>query len=125
MLIGVHFDYWGDLLVGLGWVGAILLLHRRYGVPPAVVAVGRTALSNYLLATLLCTTIFYGHGLGLFGSVNRVGQLAIVAVVWAIQLLVSPWWLGRFAMGPLEWALRWAMLGRRVPIRLTSAEPAA
>ena len=125
MLVGVHLDYWGNLLVGMGWVAAILLLHRRYGIPPAVVAVGRTALSNYLLATLLCTTIFYGHGLGLFGSVNRAGQLAIVAVVWAIQLVVSPWWLGRFAMGPLEWALRWAMLGYRLPIRLTSAEPAA
>jgi uncharacterized protein len=125
MLVGVHLDYWGNLLVGLGWMGAILLLHRRGSVPPAVVAVGRTALSNYLLATLLCTTVFYGHGLGLFGSVNRVGQLAVVAVVWAIQLIVSPWWLGRFAVGPLEWVLRWATLGRRVPIRLTSAEPAA
>ena len=40
-------------------------------------------------------------------------------------LVVSPWWLGRFAMGPLEWVLRWAMVGRRAPIRLTAAEPAA
>jgi uncharacterized protein len=125
MLVVVHFDYWGNVLVGLGWVGAILLLHRRGMVPHAVVAVGRTALSNYLLATLLCTTVFYGHGLGLFGSVDRVGQLAFVVFVWAIQLAVSCWWLGRFAMGPLEWALRWATLGHRVPIRLTIAEPAA
>jgi uncharacterized protein len=125
MLVGFHLDYWGNLLVGLGWVGAILLLHRRGVVPHAVAAVGRTALSNYLLATLLCTAVFYGHGLGLFGSVDRVGQLAVVAVVWAIQLVVSPWWLGRFAMGPLEWVLRWAMVGRRAPIRLTAAEPAA
>jgi uncharacterized protein len=125
MLVGVHFDYWGNLLVGLGWVGAIVLLHHRGLVPRAVVAVGRTALSNYLLATLLCTTVFYGHGLGLFGSVDRVGQLAVVAVVWAIQLVVSSWWLGRFATGPLEWALRWAAYGRRMPIRLTAAERAA
>jgi len=125
MVVGVHLEYWGNLLVGVGWVGAILLLLRRGWVPPAVVAVGRTALSNYLLATLLCTTVFYGHGLGLFGSVDRVGQWAVVAVVWVIQLFVSPWWLTRFAMGPLEWVLRWATLGRRVPIRLTSSEPAA
>jgi uncharacterized protein len=125
MLVGIHLDYWGDLLVGLGWVGAILVLLRRGVVPHAVVAVGRTALSNYLLETLLCTTVFYGHGLGLFGSVDRVGQLAFVALVWAIQLIVSSWWLGRFAMGPLEWMLRWATLGHRVPIRLTTGEPAA
>ena len=125
MLVGIHLEYWGNMLVGLGWVGAILLLQRRGMVPHAVVAVGRTALSNYLLATLLCTTVFYGHGLGLFGSVDRVGQLAVVAVVWAIELVLSPWWLGRFAMGPSEWALRWATVGRREPIRLTAAEPAA
>jgi uncharacterized protein len=125
MLVGIHLEYWGNMLVGLGWVGAILLLQRRGMVPHAVVAVGRTALSNYLLATLLCTTVFYGHGLGLFGSVDRVGQLAVVAVVWAIELVLSPWWLGRFAMGPSEWALRWATVGRREPIRLTAPEPAA
>jgi uncharacterized protein len=125
MLVGVHFDYWGNMLVGLGWMGAILLAYRHGMVSNAVVAVGRTALSNYLLATLLCTTVFYGHGLGLFGSVDRVGQLLIVVLVWAIQLIASPWWLRRFAMGPLEWALRSATLGHRVPIRLTTPEPVA
>jgi uncharacterized protein len=125
MLLSIHLDYWGNLFVGFGWLGAILLLHRRDWLSAAIAAVGRTALSNYLLATLLCTTVFYGHGFGLFGSVDRVGQLAVVVIVWMIQLVVSPWWLSRFAMGPLEWVLRWATVGRRVPIRLTSAEPAA
>jgi uncharacterized protein len=69
--------------------------------------------------------VFYGHGLGLFGSVDRVGQLLVVVLAWTIQLIVSPWWLRRFAMGPLEWVLRWATLGHRVPIRLTTAAPAA
>ena len=125
MLVGIHLDYWGNLLVGLGWLGAVLLLHRRGLIPNAIVAVGRTALSNYLLATLLCTTVFYGHGLGLFGAVERPGQLAVVGAVWAIQLVGSSWWLGRFAAGPLEWGLRWAMNGRPGPIKLTAAQPAA
>jgi uncharacterized protein len=125
MLVGVHLDYWGNLLVGLGWVGVILLLQHRGVVPGAVLAVGRTALSNYLFATLVCTTVFYGHGLGLFGAVDRVGQLVVVAVVWAIQLGVSSWWLGRFAAGPVEWTLRWATSGHRTPMRLTTAHPAA
>jgi uncharacterized protein len=125
MLVGIHFEYWGSVLVGLGWVGAVLLVHRRRAVPRAVVAVGRTALSNYLLATILCTTVFYGHGLGLFGAVDRVGQMAVVGVVWAIQLIVSPWWLRRFAMGPAEWVLRCVTHRRRVPLRLTSAEAPA
>jgi uncharacterized protein len=124
MLVGVHLDYWGSLLVGLGWLGVILLFHRRGLVPHAVVAVGRTALSNYLFATLLCTTVFYGHGLGLFGAVERPGQLAVVGAVWAIQLVASSWWLGRFAAGPLEWGLRWATNGRPGPFKLTAAQPA-
>jgi uncharacterized protein len=125
MLVAVHLEYWGNALVGLGWVGTIVLFARRGLVPHAVLAVGRTALSNYLLQTLLCTTVFYGHGLGFFASVGRVGQLGVVVVIWAIQLIVSYWWLRRFAMGPLEWGLRRAMLGRPVPFRLTGAEPAA
>jgi uncharacterized protein len=125
MRVGIHLTYWGNLLVGLGWIGVILLGVRRGRVPSAVVAVGRTALSNYLLQTLLCTWLFYGHGLGLFGSVERVGQAAIVVLVWAVELGLSWWWLRHFAVGPLEWALRWAMLGHRVPMRLTTAERAA
>ena len=125
LLVGIHLVYWGNLLVGLGWVGVIVLLARHGAVPSAVLAVGRTALSNYLLATVLCTSVFYGHGLGLFGSVDRVGQIAIVALVCATQLVAAPWWLARFSMGPIEWVLRWATRGQRVPLRLTTPEPAA
>jgi uncharacterized protein len=125
MLVVVHLEYWGNVLVGAGWAAAVLWLCRRGIVSRAVVAVGRTALSNYLLATVLCTTVFYGHGLGLFGSVDRAGQLAFVLFVWAIQLIVSSWWLGRFTTGPLEWALRWATFGHRVPLRLTTVERVA
>jgi len=125
MLVGIHLDYWGNLLVGLGWVAAIVLLHRRGLVPRAVEAVGRTALSNYLLASVLCTAVFYGHGLGLFGSVGRLGQLGVVAAVWTVQLAAASWWVARFSVGPVEWVLRWAMHGRTTPLRLTAAEPAA
>ena len=68
MLVGTQLSYWSDLAVGLGWVGLVMLLCRAGWRARAVAAVGRTALSNYLLQTVLCTTIFYGHGLGLFGA---------------------------------------------------------
>jgi uncharacterized protein len=125
MIVGVHLEYWGNLLVGLGWLGVVLLLHRRGLVPLPVVAVGRTALSNYLFATLVCTTVFYGHGLGLFGAVERPGQLAVAGAVWAIQLVASSWWLRHFAAGPLEWGLRWATNGRPGPLKLTTVQRAA
>lgn len=77
-------------------IRGLLPLTRR------LAAVGRMAFPNYRFHTLVCTTIFYGHGLGLFGKVQRVGQLAIVLAIWAFQLIVSPFWLRHFLFGPLE-----------------------
>jgi hypothetical protein len=62
--------------------------------------------SAHLVQTLICTTIFYGHGLGLFGRVDRVGQFTIVVAIWMLQLVVSPVWLKCFFFGPVEWMWR-------------------
>ena len=56
---------------GLGWVALVMLICQCNWPVRMVASVGRMALSNYLLQTLICTTIFYGHGLGLFGRIER------------------------------------------------------
>jgi len=112
-LVGQQLHYWGNFLVALGWIALVMLLCQRGWQLRPVAAVGRMALSNYLLQTLICTTIFYGHGLGLFGQVDRAGQFLIVLAVWTFQLLASSIWLRYFALGPVEWALRWVIYGRR------------
>ncbi len=107
--LGHQFNYWASLLVALGWVGAIMLACKNPSLAwltRPLAAVGQTAFSNYILQTLLCTTIFYGHGAGLFGQVSRVGQAAIMVGVWAFQLALSTLWLRRFRFGPLEWLWR-------------------
>lgn len=114
---GAQFNYWGSLLVSLGWIGVLLLACKasRLGwLTRPLAAVGRMAFSNYILQTLLCTTLFYGHGLGLFGRVERVGQIAIVAAVWAVLLIFSTLWLRHFQFGPLEWLWR-ALTYRHLP----------
>ncbi len=113
VLVSQELRSWGTLLVALGWVALVMLLCERGWQLRMVAAVGRMALTNYLLQTLICTTIFYGHGLGLFGQVDRAGQFAIVLAVWAFELLASSAWLGYFALGPMEWVLRWFVYGRR------------
>jgi uncharacterized protein len=112
-LVSQQLQYWGDLFVALGWVALVMLLCQRGWPLRALAAVGRIALTNYLLQTVICTTIFYGHGLGLFGRVDRAGQLAIVAGIWAFQLLASSMWLRYFAVGPAEWLTRWLVFKRR------------
>jgi len=78
---------------------------------PRLRAVGRMAFSNYLGTSLLMTALFDGWGFGLFAHVERIWLYPIVAAVWALMLLWSPWWLARFRYGPLEWA--WRSLARR------------
>lgn len=106
---GSQYNYWSSLLVSGGFIGIVMLVCLS-GVLPrltrALAAVGRTALSNYLLQTALCTLVFYGFGLGLFGSFDRVQQLAVVFGVWAIELVLSPLWLKHYRFGPLEWLWR-------------------
>ena len=63
--LGTQLNYWPSIAVGLGYVGAVMLACRTATLRALIrpfAAVGRTALSNYLLQTVLCTTLFYGHG---------------------------------------------------------------
>ncbi|HCA8780997.1 TPA: DUF418 domain-containing protein YeiB [Klebsiella pneumoniae] len=76
----------------------------RFRVVGAIACVGRMALTNYLLQTLICTTLFY-H-LGLFMRFDRLQLLAFVPPIWAVNLLVSSLWLRRFRQGPVEWLWR-------------------
>jgi uncharacterized protein len=113
LMIGQELRVWGNLLVALGWVAVVMLLCRIGWRLSGIAAVGRTALTNYLLQSLICTTVFYGHGFGLFAEVGRVGQLGIVLAIWAFELLASTAWLRYFAVGPVEWFVRWVAFGRR------------
>jgi len=116
-LLNGQFNYWASILISLGWVGVIMLWckqPRLSVLTRPLAAVGQMALTNYLLHTLICTTIFYGHGFGYFGQVERVGQIEIVLAVWAFQLIMSPIWLHFFRFGPAEWLWR-AMTYMRLP----------
>ncbi|MGH2354828.1 MAG: DUF418 domain-containing protein, partial [Chloroflexota bacterium] len=69
-------------------------------------AVGRMALTNYLLQSLVGTTIFYSFGLGLYGQVGPAAGLALTIAIYLIQVPCSIWWLHRFQFGPVEWLWR-------------------
>jgi uncharacterized protein len=118
--LGAQYNYWASLLVALGWVGVVMLLCRKkilQWLTQRLAAVGRMALSNYLLESILCTTVFYGHGLGLFGQVSRAGQILVVIPVWIVLMTVSPLWLRRFRYGPFEWLWRSLTYWTILPIR--------
>lgn len=120
MFTGSQYNYWGSLLVSFGYIGMVMLIAKSEWMPSVVsrfAAVGRMALTNYFLQTLICTTLFYGHGLGWFGEVERAGQVLVVLGVWAFQLTVSPIWLNHFRFGPFEWLWRSLTYWQWQPLR--------
>jgi uncharacterized protein len=121
---GSFYNLFGSLVVALGHVGALMLIVKSGALSwltRRLAAVGRMALSNYLMHSLICTTLFYGYGFALFGQINRTGLVAIVVLIWAFQLLVSPIWLEHFRFGPAEWLWRSLTYWRLQPMRVATA----
>ncbi|MCL6744868.1 DUF418 domain-containing protein YeiB [Kosakonia sp. R1.Fl] len=75
-----------------------------YKLVNAIACVGRMALTNYLLQTLICITLF--NRFGLFMQFDRLQLLAFVPAVWAVNILFSLFWLRHFRQGPMEWLWR-------------------
>jgi uncharacterized protein len=75
-------------------------------------AMGRTALTNYLLQTVIATTLFYSHGFGLFGQVGPLAGLGVSILIYAFQVVASVAWMRRFSFGPVEWLWRTLTYGR-------------
>ena len=105
MFLGEQFNYVGSVGTALGYTGLVMLLSKLNvctGMKSRFSAVGRMAFSNYILMTLICTFIFYGQGLGLYGSMERKFQIVLVLAIWILILIISPLCLRRFRFGPLE-----------------------
>ncbi len=117
---GVFYNVFGSLVVALGHVGLIMLIVQSGAIgwlTTRLAAVRRMALSNYLSDSIVCTTLFYGYGFGLFEHINRTGLAAIVLTIWIMQLLASPIWLKYFRYGPAEWLWRSLTYWRLQPMR--------
>ncbi len=108
-IYGAHFNYIGSAILGMGYIFGLMYLYPRLPrwFSYAFQAIGRTALSNYILQSLICAFIFYGHGLGLYVHLDRLQQLLLLPCIWITQILLSILWLKYFRQGPLEWAWRY------------------
>ncbi len=108
----------------LGYAAGILLLlqhaqiHKTLGV---FAPLGRMALTQYLLQSVVCTWIFNGHGLGLYGKVPVSHYLVGGLVFFAMQVWSSHLWLTRFRMGPVEWLWRRLTYKGAQPFRLRTS----
>jgi len=121
---GVWMFYELGRFATFGYCAVLLLLvkaGRWRALTSRLAAVGQMAFSNYILTSLICTTIFEGYGFGLFGRLQRWQLYLVVPAVWLVQLIVSPIWLRHFRFGPLEWGWRSLTYWRIQPMLLSTA----
>jgi uncharacterized protein len=119
MGIGGLPNYVGSIVVAFGHIGLVMLLVKTgfvQGLLSRFAAVGRMALTNYLMHSVILTTVFYGYGLGLYGDIPRFQQMGFVVAVIALQMVLSPWWLARYQFGPVEWLWRSLTYWKRQPM---------
>lgn len=116
----VTFDNWRAMfgltafdLNNIGMTGIILagfvLLYRKAKagrILAKFAPYGRTALTNYVLQTIIGTYVLYGWGLGYLAELRNIYTFLMAILLIAIQMMISKWWLRRFYYGPFEWLWR-------------------
>lgn len=113
-----QFNYWGSVLMAIGYIGLIMLFMKFVDTgffTEVLGAVGQMSLSNYILQSIILSFIFYGHGLALFGDLDRAAQAFAVIMICAFQMTFSCLWLKYFRFGPLEWTWRSLTYGKKQP----------
>jgi uncharacterized protein len=65
--------------------------------------IGKMAFTNYLMQSLVGVALFYGVGLGYFGSLGLAQLWLLALVIYSLQVLFSAAWLQLFRQGPVEW----------------------
>jgi uncharacterized protein len=114
--------------VALGHIAVLMLLvqsGKLKWLTQSLGNVGRMALTSYISATLVCTTLFNGYGLGLFGRLGRGGLYLVTLAIWCGQLVFSQVWSRAFLFGPLEWIWRSLTYWKLQPMRRRRTEIAA
>lgn len=109
MNIGANYKFVSGLFMALGYIGLVIWIYKK-GIfkkfQNRLQATGRMAFTNYIGMSVICILIFNGHGLGLFGTLDRLQQFLIVIAVWVLILIISPLVLKKHQFGPLEWLWR-------------------
>jgi uncharacterized protein len=108
----------GRLTMSIGHLGALLLFVRANTLGilrRAVAAVGRMAITNYMMQSLIGAVLFVG--LGWYNQLERHQLYYVVLAIWMGQLAFSVLWLHFFRFGPVEWIWRWLTYLARPPLR--------
>lgn len=116
----VLFEF-SQYILAAGYLGIMVSLYQseKWKVKMDIIApLGRMALTNYIMHSVILGIIFYGYGFNMFGQIQRTEQMLIVVAIISFQLVLSTWWLNLFRFGPLEWFWRCITYNKLQPMRL-------
>jgi uncharacterized protein len=122
-VVGVITYAFGVPALALAIIAMVSLLWQKsswHRLLALLAPVGRMALTNYLLQTVICVFIFYGYGFGQFGKFGATKATLLALVIFVFQILVSTLWLKYFSYGPMEWIWRQLTYRQRLNLRRTS-----
>jgi uncharacterized protein len=112
----------GGISLGLCYVSGftILFINGKAGfLAKFLVPVGRMALTNYLLQSIITALLFHSYGFALFGKIEFWQGIVLTAIIFVMQILFSRWWLNHFPFGPFEWLWRSLTYFKLLPIKKT------
>ncbi len=116
----------GRVPIAMGHIAAIMLLCKLpllQWLKTRLAAVGKMALTNYIMHSVVAMFFFTGAGFGMFGKLQRHELLYVVFSIWIFQLIISPVWLKYFQFGPIEWLWRNLSYQKMHPFRKTKMAP--
>lgn len=120
-IVGVICYAFGVPALALGIIALVATLWQKKAwqqLLTFLAPVGRMALTNYLLQTIICVFIFYGYGFGQFAKVGATTATLIALAIFLFQILISTLWLKYFNYGPMEWIWRQLTYRQRLNLRI-------
>ena len=110
-------DSLGGPLVSLFYMAAVALIYYSGKRLYPFEWIGKMALTNYLLQSILSTLLFYHYGLGLYGKVEVSTGIVLLVGIFTLQVIMSRIWLHYFQYGPVEWLWRMFTYKRKFSIK--------
>lgn len=109
----------GTVPLALGYAASLaLVFKKRKNLLNWFAPVGKMALTNYLLQSLLAIILFYGIGFGFAGELGYTLIIVIAVTIFSLQVVFSKWWLKTHKFGPMEWIWRQLTYGKRIKNKL-------
>jgi uncharacterized protein len=102
----IIFNSWANFALMLVWVSAFICLfamRRPHKLLQHLVPFGKMGLTNYILQSVVGSTLYYKYGLGLYATTGVLHCLCIGIVLVFINILLCKWWLKTHSQGPLEY----------------------